>query len=578
MKMQSRSVVAAAAFLVWAVSASAQSSSNPRVAQAATSQPLAGGAQTHDSLVRDALARYEAGLEAIQKGEQGPAALNAAQTSRPVRDIRLTDVIELALEKNLDIAVERLNPQAVDLQIAGIKNSYLPVATSAIGQRDFFLLPRDQLQGGQRVSIATTTYNAGLTQNLPWYGGTFALTWNNNKQDSSSSFITFNPQFVTSLTATYTQPLLRGLFIDQSRQQLAVTQINREVAEETLRATVTQTLANVRNAYWDLVFARSSVDVAQRALQLADKFVEDNKARVEVGTLAPLDIVQAEAESANRRQALAVAEATLQTAELALKRYIVNGTEDPLWRHELRPIDLPSLEPARTDIEAAVRRSLERRTDLISSRKNLESSDISLRYFRNNTLPEVDLVASYGGQGIGGTQITRAGLGGPVVSTNPGGYRDALRLLSNLDYPNWNVQFTISHNLWGSAAEAQYARARVQKNQSQARLRALELQVATEVTNAALAVQSNLKRVEAAVAARELAEKRLEAEQSKFEVGMSVNFFVVQAQRDLRDAQNAELRALADYRKSLVVFERVQEAPAGGGGVGGGLNINSGGQ
>ena len=102
----------------------------------------------------------------------------------------------------------------------------------------------------------------------------------------------------------------------------------------------------------------------------------------------------------------------------------------------------------------------------------------------------------------------------------------------------------------------------MQKNQSQARLRALELQVATEVTNAALSVQSNLKRVEAAVAARELAEKRLEAEQSKFEVGMSTNFFVVQAQRDLRDAQNAELRALADYRKSLVVFERVQEAPA----------------
>ena len=106
----------------------------------------------------------------------------------------------------------------------------------------------------------------------------------------------------------------------------------------------------------------------------------------------------------------------------------------------------------------------------------------------------------------------------------------------------------------------------MQKKQAQARLRALELQVATEVTNAALTVQSNLKRVEAAVAARELAEKRLEAEQSKFEVGMSTNFFVVQAQRDLRDAQNSELRALADYRKSLVIFERVQEAPAGGGG------------
>ena len=562
MKMEFRCLVATAALLASTVSAFAQAP--------AAQQPTA-EAQSQDDLVRDALARYQAGLDAIQSGQPAPPLAESTQAGRPVRDIRLTDVVQLALEKNLDIAVERLNPQSVDLQIAGLRNSYLPIATSSIGQRDNTQLPRDQLQGGQRVSIATTTYNAGLTQNIPKYGGNFALTWNNNKQDSSSTFNTFNPTFTTGLTATYTQPLLRGLFIDQTRQQLAITQINREIAEETLRATVTQTLANVRNAYWDLVFARSAVDVAQRALQLADKLVEDNKARVEVGTLAPLDIVQAEAESANRRQAVAVAEATLQTAELALKRYIVSGTEDPLWRQELQPVDLPSLEPAPTDIEGAVRRSLERRTDLVNSRKSLQSSDISLRYFRNETLPELDLLASYGSQGIGGTSIRRAGLGSDtILETIPGGYRDALRLLTNRDYPSWNLQFNMSYNLWGSAAEAQYARARVQKNQSQARLRALELQVATEVTNAALSVQSNLKRVEAAVAARELAEKRLEAEQSKFEVGMSTNFFVVQAQRDLRDAQNAELRALADYRKSLVVFERVQEAPAGGGGAGGG--------
>src|SRR5687767_8473088 len=351
MKKISRGVaVAAAALMTWSATASAQ-------------QPPE--SQTQDALVREALARYEAGLEAIKNGSPAPATSTATQPDRPIRDIRLADVVELALQKNLDIAVERLNPQAVDLQIAGLKNSYNPVATSTVGQRDFYQLPRDQLQGGQRVSIATTTYNAGLRHSVPWYGGNFALTWNNNKQDSSSIFNTFNPTYTAGLTATYTQPLLRGLLIDQTRQQIAITQINREVAEETLRATVTQTLANVRNAYWDLVFARSAVDVAQRALQLADKLVEDNKARVEVGTLAPLDIVQAEAESANRRQAVAVAEATLQTAELALKRYIVSGTEDPLWRQELQPIDLPSLEPAPADVEGAVRRSLERRTDLI---------------------------------------------------------------------------------------------------------------------------------------------------------------------------------------------------------------------
>jgi outer membrane protein TolC len=556
MKTGFRMIAAAAALLTMTTFASAQGQ--------APAQPA-----THDALVKDALARYEAGLNAIKDGTAPDQQTPGRQATLGTRELRLSEAIQLALEKNLDISVERLNPQGVDFQIAALKNTYLPTVTSNLGQADRYQLPRDQLQGGDRVSTATTTYNVGFSQATPWYGGNFSLNFNNNLQDSSNRFATFNPAYTTGLTAQYTQPLLRGFMIDQTRQQLKITQINREIAEETLRATVTQTLANVRNAYWDLVFARSAVDVAERALSLADKLVEDNKARVEVGTLAPLDIVQAEAEAANRRQALAVAEATLQTAQLALKRYIVSGTEDPVWRMDLQPIDLPSLEPAPTDIEGAVRKALERRTDLINARKNLQSSDVSLRFFRNQTLPDIDLVASYGAQGIGGTVLRRAGLGSDVITeTIPGGYRDALRLLTNRDFPTWNVMFNISYNLFGSQAEAQYARARLQKNQAQARLRAQELQVATEVTNAALSVQSNLKRVEAAIAARELAERRLEAEQSKFEVGMTTNFFVVQAQRDLRDAQNSELRALADYRKSLVTFERVQEAPGGGGGGG----------
>ena len=179
-------------------------------------------AQTQESLVRDALSRYQAGLEAIKNatGTQEPTAA-AGQAGRPIRDMRMNEVVALALEKNLDIAVERINPSTVDLQIAGFKNSYLPLATSTVGMRDITQLPRDQLQGGQRVSVNTTTYNAGLTQNMKWWGGNVSLQWNNNKQDSSSLFSTFNPTFTTGLTATYTQPLLRGLVIDQTRQLIA---------------------------------------------------------------------------------------------------------------------------------------------------------------------------------------------------------------------------------------------------------------------------------------------------------------------------------------------------------------------
>ncbi len=211
-----------------------------------------------------------------------------------------------------------------------------------------------------------------------------------------------------------------------------------------------------------------------------------------------------------------------------------------------------------------MRNALEKRTDLATARKNLDSNDVTLRFWRNQTRPAVDLQVNYGAQGIGGTQFIRSGtgLGSTVTGTVPGGYSDALSLLGARDFPTWNAAVTVSYPIGGTNADGQYARNRVLRTQQSTRLRGLELQVATEVTNAALQVQANVRRVEAARAARAFAERRLEAEQSKFEVGLSTNFFVVQAQRDLADAQNVELRALTDLQRALVTFERAQEAPA----------------
>jgi outer membrane protein len=527
-----------------------------------------------DAVVRDAMKSYQQGLNEMK--DVAPTA-QPGTSSGTLRELRLEEAVTLALEKNLDIQVAKLEPQSVDYLIAGSKNQFQPVLASTVGQRDTFQLPTRTINGGERVSQATTTYNASVTQEVPFFGGSYSLAWTNQRQASTDALATRNPLYTTGLVASYVQPILRGFKTDNLRQQLAINIINREISEESARATVAQTLANVRNAYWDLVFAQSAVDVAQRATELADKLVEDNQARVEVGTLAPLDIVQAQAEAATRRQNLAAAEATAQTAELSLKRYIVSGTDDPIWRQTLRPVDLPSLSPPPTDVEGAVRRALAERTDILNLRKGLDTSDVNIKYFKDLSMPALDLTASYGAQGLGGPVLARSGTGTITETTGaiaiPGNYWDALSLLGNRDYPNWNFAITMSYPLFGSQATAQHARARLQRNQSMTRIRALEVNIAAEVANAALTVQSNLKRVEAATVAREFAQKRLEAEQSKFEVGMTTNFFVVQAQRDLRDAANTELRALADYRKSLVNFERAQQAPAGGGGG----NFNAGG-
>jgi outer membrane protein TolC len=484
----------------------------------------------------------------------------------PSVELTLVEAEARALERNLDLAVERLNPQLQDLTLERLHATYRPTVSGTFSQRNQTQPPTSQLNGGLIVENNTGAYNTGLTQAVPWGGGDFSVNFTNQRQETNNSFSNFNPSYNSNLTASYTQPLLRDFRIDSTRQQIRVSTINREVSDIQLRRTVTTTVANVRNAYWELLFASQAVEVARGSLELALKLVDDNRARVEVGTMAPLDVVQAEAEAATRRQTLAQAEATMQTAEIALKRLIVNGTEDDLWRAKITAIDRPEFRPEPLDVEAAVRRSLDNRTDVAQARKTIESNDVTMSYLKNQTLPSLDLTANYSAQGVGGTRFERQGLGGSISKIIEGGYGDAMSAILSRDYPVWQVQFNVSYPLGSSAQEAQYARARVQRNQSVAQLRALELQVAAEVTNAALQVESSLKRFEAATAARELSDTRLRAEENRFEVGLSTNFFVVQAQRDLQTSQNSELRALLDYRRALVEYERVQDAPAGGGG------------
>jgi outer membrane protein TolC len=262
-----------------------------------------------------------------------------------------------------------------------------------------------------------------------------------------------------------------------------------------------------------------------------------------------------------QRQNLATAVGTERTAELALKRLIVGGTEDPNWAASLDPVDRPDFVPAPIDIPAALRGALENRTDLQQAKKNLAVNDVTLKYLRNQMLPQADVVARYGLIGQGGTQFISSGTGinRVVTGTIPGGYTDALSTLFNGAYPAWNLTLNVSYPLGTSAAEANVARARIQQNQVDAQVKQIELQIATDVTNAATQVQSNVERVQAAQVARQFAQRTLEAEQSKFEVGMQTNYFVVQAQRDLATAQNNELQAILAYRKSVVELERLQQ-------------------
>jgi outer membrane protein TolC len=487
--------------------------------------------------------------------------LPVIQETGPVIRLSVDDAVARAMERNLTIASERLTPQTWDLSIAATRANYRPNLTSSFSNNSNVRLTTDVFSGGSRVTTDTQAWSGGIAQNLWRGGGNYSVSWTNSRAASDSTSSTRNPSYDAGLAAIVTQPLLRNFKLDNTRATLLTNRINQSLSEINLSATVASTVAAVRNAYWELVYAVQAVDAAQRSLDLSSKLVQDNQSRVEIGTMAPIDVVQAQAEQATRRQTLVNAQATLRNNELALKRLIVSGTEDELWRATVRPTELPAMSAAAVDLEGAVANALANRTDISATRKNLELSDVQMRSLVNQTLPDLNLIGTYNLQGLGGTLIDRDRLTGDVRDTIPGGYFDAIRAISGFDAPTWNLRLNFAYPLGTSAPKANLARQRILREQTAANLKATELQIAVDVTTAALAIRNAQESIQASQASRELSEKRLEAVQSKMDVGMATNYEVVQAQRDLADARDSELRAQLNYQRALVDFQRAQISP-----------------
>jgi outer membrane protein TolC len=406
-----------------------------------------------------------------------------------------------------------------------------------------------------------SNYDFGFGGLNPW-GGSYNLAFNNGRATTNNLFTNFNPQFASDISASYTQPLLRNFKIDGTRQQLLVSQKNREISEVQLQQSIALTTRNVRNAYYDLMYAVGNLNVQRQSLDLAQQSLKDNRARVEIGTMAPIDIVQAEAEVAQREEGVILAEAAISRAEDRLRALVFNPAAPEFWRLRIEPTDTVQFRPTLVDTDGAVRNALQRRTDLNQSRKLLEANDVNVRFFRNQTLPDVNASVTYFAQAIGGTGFLRGeGFPGPIIGEVEKSYGSTLGTMFAGDFPTWTVQMQISYPIGQANAEASLARARLQDQQFRRQIQSQELLVATQIREFARQVQTNSKRVEATRASRVLAERRLEAEEKKFQAGMTTSFLVFQAQRDLNQARNNELQALVDDVKSTVDFEAAQETP-----------------
>jgi len=370
----------------------------------------------------------------------------------------------------------------------------------------------------------------------------------------------------SDFNAVLNQPLLRNFKIDATRLNIGQTKLQQNITDLALQQRVTQTALNVRSAYYNLLGQIAGLQVAQESYDLSKRSLKDNQTRVEVGTMAKIDIVQAEAEVASNEEAVIVQEAAIQRAEDQLRALVMNPSQAGFWTMTFNPIDQATIAPRAIDVDAAVNNALNNRTDILQLKRQIDQTDLNLKYAQNQKLPGIDLQARYGLVGQGGTrnQYDPSGLTTGIIGTSVRGFGDVLQDVLGNDFRTWSVAVNFSYPLGTSPADAFAAETRLQRKQFNTSLSDLELSVTTAVRDAARQVNTNLKRVEATRKAADLAQQRLDAEQKRFTVGLSSTFELLQAQRDLSAANQRQLQATLDYNLSLVAFDAIQLVPVNG--------------
>ncbi|MFG1691541.1 TolC family protein [Gemmatimonadota bacterium] len=470
----------------------------------------------------------------------------------------LDEAIARALEMNLDIQTYRLNPQMQEYSLRAAQAAFSPTFSGTYGYNDATNQSTSQLDGGIQTSTLRQTYNASLSQTTPWYGGRLSANFNNNRTETNNSFSTLNPSYRSSFSLNYTQPLLSGLKTDNQRTALKTQEIQGGISDLQLTSRVENISNQVRVAYLNLRALIEQIEIRRRSLAQAQLLLDNNRIRVQLGSMAEIQVVQAEAQVASAEQALLNAEVQWRNQELDFKSLLVSGWDDPLLQQTLNPTDLPSVEQQEVDIETAIEVALRERTDIRQQRQQRQISELELAVTKNNTLPQLNLTAGYSLTGVGGNLYERTGLGGEAQLVEEGGYMDGLSSIWGRDVPTWNVQLNFSYPIGMRAAKANHERAQLQIRQTDLALKSQELGIVTQVTSAGLSVNDTFLQLQAARRSREVAERSAEIEMTRFNVGASTNYEVMQAQDDMTSARLSELQAIIRHVNAIAEFERVQ--------------------
>lgn len=502
--------------------------------------------------------------------------------------LSLEEAIRLALVNNNDIDASRIDVQMAEFDLKSARGVYDPrITTDMFYERA--TTPVASLFGGGpggKLTQNSVTGNGQLSGSSPWLGGSYNLTFNSSRLETNNQFATLNPQYPSSLSLTFTQPLFRGLRIDENRRRIEVAKKNLSLTDAQFRQRIMDVVSRVEQAYWDLVFSLRNLQVQIEAVRQARAQVESNRRLVDQGVLAPIDVVAAETQVATFEQSVYSAQESVTRAENTLKTLMLPDRTTPLWSRALLPTTDVNLDPPQVQLEQAVSAALANRPEIEQVETTAEINKINTRFFRDQTRPQIDLIGSYTAVGLAGTALDRtpnpltsgnaalqervnllSGLAGlPLLPSPPplgslpdnliGGFNQSFSNLFGLDFTTarFGVRFTLP--IGNRTAEANLGRSLAEGRRIDNQRDQLKQNIEADVRNLLQAVRSAQARLNAAASARSSAEQQFESEQRRLQGGLSTVFLVLERQTEMISARGRELQAQTDLNRAIANFRR----------------------
>lgn len=501
--------------------------------------------------------------------------------------LSLNDAIRMALRDSNDIDQSRIDVQIAEYNLRAAQGIYDPVLSSE-NYYERATTPTSSSIGGAgasgAVTQAATSGSASLAGFSPFAGGSYQLDFSSSRLTTTNQNARLNPQYPALATLVYTQPLVRGLRFDINRRNIEIAKKNLSLTDAQFRQRAIDIIAQVEQAYWDLAFALRNLQVQIDAVKQARLQVESNQRLVAKGVLAPIEIVAATTQVTTFEQNVYTAQESVTQAENVLKTLILADRAQSLWTRAIVPVTPVSLEAPRVPLEFAVKAAIDNRPELAQLRTSADINQINVRYFRDQTKPQVDLIGTYTTAGLAGSPVQAnpnavsstsilaarvnelsalAGLpplppsqATPIPPTLVGGYTQSLRNLLEQNYPTVRVGVRISLPLRNRTAEANLGGALALGNRITDLFKQTEQLIEAEVRNSMQAVRSGEARLAAAAASRSSAEQQFESEQRQFRAGTTTVFLVLQRQTDLLAARARELQAQTDLNKAISQLQR----------------------